>query len=59
MKIKVLHDFKDKEHDLKLRKKDEELTVSKERALFLTKMKLAEIMEEKGGDPKSPGEAQG
>lgn len=59
MKIKVLHDFKDKEYGLKLREAGEELTVTKERALFLVKMKLAKIIEEKGGDPASPVEAQG
>ena len=59
MKIRVIHDFYDKENDLKLRSVGETMTVSKERAEYLTHMKVAEIIDSKGGDPESPIEAQG
>ena len=58
MKIKVIHDFYDKENDLKLRKAGEEYEVSKERGKDLISFKVAkEIKNQKGGDPKSPTEA--
>lgn len=58
MKIKVIHDFYDKENDLKLRKAGEEYKVSKERGKYLISFKVAEeIKDQKGGDPKSPTEA--
>lgn len=58
MKIKVIHDFYDKENDLKLRKAGEEYEVSKEREKYLISFKVAkEIKDQKGGDPKSPTEA--
>ena len=58
MKIKVIHDFYDKENDLKLRKAGEEYEVSKERGQYLISFKVAkEIKDQKGGDPKSPTEA--
>lgn len=60
MKIRVLHDFKDKEHNLKYRSAGEQLTVSKERAEHLIRIGLAEAVEENEGDPKeSPVETQG
>lgn len=58
MKIKVIHDFYDKENDLKLRKAGEEYEVSKERGKYLISFKVAkEIKDQKGGDPESPAEA--
>ena len=58
MKIKVVHDFYDKENDLELRKAGEEYEVSKKRGNYLISFKVAkEIKEQKGGDPKSPAEA--
>mgnify|MGYP004480735765 FL=1 len=58
MKIKVIHDFYDKENDLELRKAGEEYEVSKERGNYLISFKVAkEIKDQKGGDPKSPAEA--
>ena len=59
MKIRVIHDFYDKENNLKLRSVGDVLTVSKDRAEYLAKMKVAEIIDSKGGDPESPVEAQG
>lgn len=59
MKIRVIHDFYDKENDLKLRSVGDALTVSKDRAEYLVHMKVAEIIDSKGGDPESPIEAQG
>ena len=59
MKIRVIHDFKDMQNDLKLRSVGETMTVTKERAEYLTKMKVAEIIDSKGSDPESPIEAQG
>lgn len=58
MKIKVIHDFYDKENDLELRNAGEEYEVSKERGNYLISFKVAkEIKDQKGGDPKSPAEA--
>ena len=57
VKIRVIHDFYDKENDLKLRSVGDTLTVSKDRAEHLAKMKVAEIIDSKGGDPESPVEA--
>ncbi len=48
MKIKVIHDFYDKENDLELRKTGATLEVSKARAQYLADMKVAKIIEEKG-----------
>lgn len=59
VKIRVIHDFYDKENDLKFRSVGDTLTVSKDRAEYLARMKIAEIIDSKGGDPKSPIEAQG
>ena len=59
MKIRVKHEFYDKENDLKLRTVGEIMTVSKKRAEYLVSMKVAESVDSKGGDPKSPVEAQG
>ena len=59
VKIRVIHDFYDKENDLKLRSVGDTLTVSKDRAEHLVRMKIAEVIDSKGGDPKSPIEAQG
>ena len=59
MKIRVIHDFYDKENDLKLRKVGDTLTVPKDRAEYLVRMKIAEVIDSKGGDPESPAEAQG
>lgn len=58
MKIRVIHDFYDKENDLKLRSVGDTLTVSKDRAEYLVRMKIAEVIDPKGGDPESPIEAQ-
>lgn len=58
MKIRVTHDFYDKENDLELRKTGEEYEVSKERGNYLISFGVAkEIKDQKGGDPKSPTEA--
>lgn len=54
MKIRVIHDFYDKENDLKLRSVGDTLTVSKDRAEYLVRMKIAEVIDSKGGDPESP-----
>ena len=59
MKIRVIHDFYDKENDLKLRSVGDTLTVSKDRAEYLVRMKIAEVIDSKGGDPESPIEARG
>ena len=59
VKIRVIHDFYDKENDLKLRSVGDTLTVSKDRAEHLVRMKIAEVIDSKGGDPKFPIEAQG
>lgn len=59
MKIRVIHDFYDKENDLKLRSVGDTLAVSKDRAEYLVRMKIAEVIDSKGGDPESPIEAQG
>lgn len=59
MRIKVIHDFYDKENDLKLRSIGDTLTVSKDRAEYLVRMKIAEVINPKGSDPESPIEAQG
>lgn len=59
MKIRVIYDFYDKENDLKLRSVGDTLTVSKDRAECLVRMKFAEVIDSKGGNPKSPIEVQG
>ena len=59
VKIRVKHEFYDKENDLKLRSVGDTLTVSKDRAEYLVRMKIAEVIDSKGGDPESPIEAQG
>ena len=59
MKIKVKHAFKDMENGLKLCTVGEIMTVPKKRAEYLVSMKVAEIIDSKGGDPESPIEAQG
>lgn len=50
----VQHNFRDKENDLVLRTAGEELEVSRKRAEY-----LKTVEDQKGGDPKSPIEAQG
>lgn len=58
MKIRVTHDFYDKENENVLRKAGEEYEVSKERGKYLVSYRVAkEITNQKGGDPKSPVEA--
>lgn len=59
VKIRVKHEFYDKENDLKLRSVGDTLTVSNDRAEYLVRMKIAEVIDSKGGDPESPIEAQG
>ncbi len=56
----VQHNFRDKENDLVLRTAGEELEVSRKRAECLANLQLVKNVEDqKGGDPKSPIEAQG
>ena len=56
----VQHNFRDKENDLVLRTAGEELEVSRKRAEYLANLQLVKTIEDqKGGDPKSPIEAQG
>lgn len=56
----VQHNFRDKENDLVLRTAGEELEVSRKRAECLANLQLVKTVEDqKGGDPKSPIEAQG
>ena len=59
VRIRVINDFKDIENNLKIRSVGDTMTVSKERAEYLSDMKVAEIIDSKGGDPESPIEAQG
>ena len=60
MKVIVQHNFCDKENDLVLRTAGEELEVSRKRAEYLADLQLVKTVEDqKGGDPKSPIEAQG
>lgn len=59
MKIRVLHEFKDVQNNLKIRTVGETMTVAKDRADYLVSMKVAEIISEEGGDPESPSETQG
>lgn len=60
MKIKVTHDFKDAEEDLKLRKKGEVYEVSEERGKYLISFKVAkEVKEKEDGDPESPDKMPG
>lgn len=49
MKVKATIDFKDREHDLKLRKKGEEFDVSEERAKKLSALGYVEQITEKKG----------
>lgn len=51
--------FFDKENDLKLRTVGEIMTVPKKRVEYLVYVKVAEIIDSKGGDPETPIEAQG
>ena len=56
----VQHNFRDKENDLVLRTAGEELEVSRKRAEYLANLQLVKNVEDqKGGDPRSPIEAQG
>ena len=58
MKIRVTHDFYDKENDLELRKVGDEYEVSEERGKYLVSFRVAkEITDQTGGDPESPAEA--
>ena len=58
VKIEVIHNFYDKENNLKLRKVGDKYSVSKERGKYLIELKVAkEIPEQKGGDSESPAEA--
>ena len=60
MKVIVQHNFRDKENDLVLRTAGDELEVSRKRAEYLANLQLVKTVEDqKGGDPKSPIEAQG
>ena len=60
MKVIVQHNFRDKENDLVLSTAGEELEVSRKRAEYLADLQLVKTVEDqKGGDPKSPIEAQG
>ena len=60
MKVIVQHNFRDKENDVVLRTVGEELEVSRKRAEYLVNLQLVKTVEDqKGGDPKSPIEAQG
>lgn len=45
MKVRVIHDFKDKEESLRLRKVGEEFEARKERAEYLISMKAVEAVE--------------
>lgn len=59
MKVIVQHNFRDKENDLVLRTVGEELEVSRKRAEYLANSQLVKTVEDqKGGDPKSPIEAE-
>ena len=52
MKIRVIHDFYDKENDLELRKVGEEYEVTEERGRYLVDFRVAkEITDQEGGDP--------
>lgn len=51
VKVKVIEEFKDRTEDLKLRKKDEVLTVSEERAKKLAGLGLVEFVE---NEPEPP-----
>lgn len=53
MKIRVIHDFYDKENDLELRKIEEEYGVTEERSRYLVDFRVAKEIT----DPESPVEA--
>ena len=56
----VQHNFRDKENDLVLRTVGEELEVPRKRVEQLVNLQLVKIVKnQKGGDPKSPNEAEG
>ena len=58
MKIRVIHDFYDKENDLELRKVGEEYKVTEEKGRYLVDFRVAkEITDSEGGDPESSVEA--
>ena len=60
MKIKVIHDFKDAEENLRLRKKGEVYEVAEDRGKYLISFKVAkEVKEKKGGVPESPDKMPG
>ena len=60
MKVIVQYNFRDKENDLVLRTVGEELEVPRKRAEQLVNLQLVKIVKnQKGGDPKSPNEAEG
>lgn len=61
MKVKVIHEFKDAEHDLVLRTVGEELEVPDARGSYLVNFGVAKELPtaQKGGNPKSPKEAEG
>lgn len=52
MKVKVLRDFRDQTANLKLRKKDEIMEVTKERAEKLAGLGLAAAIQEKETKPE-------
>ena len=58
VKIRVIYEFRDIEHDLKLRKIGETMEVTKERAEYLVKMKVAEYADSKDSNPEKPIETQ-
>lgn len=59
MKVKVIHAFFDRTAGLIRREPGTELNVKKERAELLISMHLAELVQQKGGDPESPEKTQG
>lgn len=58
MKVTVIYRFFDKEADMKLRLPGETLEVTKARAEYLANAGVVQI-QKRGGDPKSPTEAEG
>lgn len=55
VKVKVIEEFKDRTDDLKLRKKDEILTVSEERAKKLAGLGLVDFVE---NEPEAPADEE-
>ncbi len=63
VRVKVVADFRDRENDLKLRKKGETMEVTKDRAARLLMFGLVkpypDLKKGKGGDPVSPEKTPG